>query len=79
VAVVKAVAGSLGADDADPVAVGRATEALSHVIDTAQHRGQIRQDLTIEDLYLLMGSAPLEVSPAARQRWLTLVMDGLKA
>lgn len=76
---VKAVAGSLGAGEGDPVAVHRATEALGQVILRAQQRQQIREDLTIDDLYLLMGSAPVEPSRAGRQRWLSLIMNGLKS
>jgi AcrR family transcriptional regulator len=75
---VKAVAESLGADEPDLGGVHRATEALSQIIDAAQARKQIRADLTIEDLYLLMGSAPMEFSTAARQRWLALVTQGLR-
>jgi AcrR family transcriptional regulator len=75
---VKAVAGSLGADEPDLDGVRRATEALSRIIDAAQARKQIRADLTIEDVYLLMGSAPLELSTTARQRWLALVTHGLR-
>jgi hypothetical protein len=48
------------------------------VIHQAQQRGQLREDLTIDDLYLLMGTAPMELSSAARRRWLSLVTNGLK-
>ena len=74
---VKAVAGSLGAEEPDLGGVHRATEALGQMIQSAQEREQIRDDLTIDDLYLLMGSAPMDLSSAARQRWLSLVMNGL--
>jgi AcrR family transcriptional regulator len=79
VQAVKAVAETLGADEGDPGAVQRATEALGQIIQDAQQRGQIRPDLTIDDLYLLIGSAPMELPRSARQRWLSLVTNGLQA
>jgi AcrR family transcriptional regulator len=79
VQAVKVVAGSLGADEPDLVGVQRATHALSQVIHQAQQRHQLRKDLTIDDLYLLIGSAPMDLPTPARQRWLSLVTQGLKS
>jgi AcrR family transcriptional regulator len=76
---VKAVAESLGADEGDPGAVRRSTQALGEMIHRAQEHGQLREDLTIDDLYLLVGSAPMGMSSAARKRWLSLITTGLAA
>jgi AcrR family transcriptional regulator len=78
VSAVKAVAATLGADGGDPNTVHRATDALSKVIHEAQQQAEIRADLTIDDLYLLIGSAPMELPRSARQRWLSLITDGLR-
>ncbi|TQS29251.1 TetR/AcrR family transcriptional regulator [Microbispora sp. KK1-11] len=75
---VKAAARALNA--ADPAArqdEARATRALDQLIRTAQTQGELRDDLTVDDLYLLFATAPTDQSPAVRARWLTLLLTGL--
>ncbi|WP_240496228.1 hypothetical protein [Streptomyces torulosus] len=74
---VKAAARSLGADPVDRDAEARAGAALAALIQAGQADGDIRQDVTVDDIYLLFSTAPTDRPPAARARWLSLVLTGL--
>ncbi|MFD8725400.1 TetR/AcrR family transcriptional regulator [Streptomyces sp. NPDC059629] len=74
---VKAAARALGADPVDRDAEARAGAALAALIQAGQADGDIHQDVTVDDIYLLFSTAPTDQPPAARARWLTLVLTGL--
>ena len=74
---LKTAATALGAAPANKAGEPRATSALAALIETAQQKGDIQPDVTVDDLYLLFTSAPTDREPAARTRWLTLVLRGL--
>ncbi|WP_185149720.1 hypothetical protein [Streptomyces sp. Ag109_O5-1] len=74
---VKAAARALGADPVDRDAEARAGAALAALIQAGQADGDIQQDVTVDDIYLLFSTAPTNQPSAARTRWLTLVLTGL--
>jgi hypothetical protein len=74
---VKAAAHILGADPVDGDAEARAGAALATLIRAGQADGDIHQDVTVDDLYLLFNTAPTDQPATARTRWLTLVLTGL--
>ncbi|MEV0284045.1 helix-turn-helix domain-containing protein [Kribbella sp. NPDC050820] len=76
-AAVKAAARTLGAGTADEPAEIRARAAVDALIEAAQRDGDLHPDVTVDDFYLLISSAPIDQPPAVRARWLTLVFPGL--
>ncbi|MFF7262462.1 hypothetical protein ACFZCL_19575 [Streptomyces sp. NPDC008159] len=74
---VRAAARALGADPVDRDAEARAGAALAALIRAGQADGDIHQDVTVDDIYLLFSTAPTDQPPAARARWLSLVLTGL--
>lgn len=74
---VKAAAHALGAAPGPTEPEERATAALAALITAAQADGDLHPDVTVEDFYLLLATAPADQPPAARTRWLTLVLPGL--
>ena len=80
---VKAAAYALGADHAAHPAMQevetRVTQALGRLIRTAQAQGGLRADFTLDDLYLMLYTLPADKPPAARARWLALLLAGLTA
>ena len=74
---VKAAARALGANTVDEAAETRAREEVDALIKAAQDDGDLHPDVTADDFYLLISSAPIDQPPAARARWLTLVLPGL--
>ncbi|MFF4802227.1 helix-turn-helix domain-containing protein [Streptomyces sp. NPDC001351] len=74
---VKTAARALGADPVDRDAEARAGAALAALIQAGQADGDIHQDVTVDDIYLLFSTAPTDQPSAARTRWLTLVLTGL--
>lgn len=57
----------------------RAADAIAAIVHAAQREGSVRADLTLADLYLLIESAPTSAPKDARDRWLDLVLDGLRS
>ena len=74
---VKAAARALGAEPVDEAAETRARTAVAALIEAAQQDGELHPDVTVDDFYLLISSAPADQPPAVRARWLTLVFPGL--
>lgn len=74
---VKAAARGLGADDGDPVAEARASDALARIIAAGQSAGAIRLGVSVQDIYLLVATAPTDQERSSRDRWLDLVVTGL--
>ena len=75
---VKAAARALGADPSDQAAEDRAGAALGGLIQIAQADGDLHPDVTVDDFYLLISSAPTDQPADVRARWLTLVLPGLR-
>ena len=74
---VKAAADTLSADVDDSADVQRAHVALQTLVVAAQADGDVRNDLTIDDFYLLVSNAPADQTPAALQRWADLILFGI--
>ncbi|MFQ6394951.1 TetR/AcrR family transcriptional regulator [Nocardia sp. KC 131] len=73
----KAAAQALGADPRVQADEHRASTALATLIRAGQDDRNIHPDVTVDDIYLLFSTAPTDRPPAARDRWLTLVLPGL--
>lgn len=71
----KSAAPALGA--AADVDETRAAAALSELIVMGIAAGQIRQDLTVADIYILISAAPLDQKEPVRARWAALVLPCL--
>ena len=76
---VKAAAHALGADVSGMGAEERGIVALNAIISAGQAEGDLNPDVTVEDMYLIFGSAPTDLPPRARARWLSLILSGLTA
>ncbi|AUS81347.1 TetR/AcrR family transcriptional regulator [Actinoalloteichus sp. AHMU CJ021] len=80
---VKAAAHALNTDHAVHPAMrdleARVTSALGQLLRAAQAQGELRTDCTVDDLYLVLSTFPTDQAPAARVRWLALVLTGLIA
>jgi AcrR family transcriptional regulator len=76
---VKAAAQALGADHGAYKAEARASDALASLIEAGKATGEVHADVTVDDIYLLISSAPTDQPPRARARWLALVLPGLEA
>lgn len=55
----------------------RAAQALDKLIQVGVDAGELRSDLCVADIYLLVDTAPLDHPHRARRRWLDLVEPGL--
>lgn len=67
----------LAADDPGSPA-GRAIGGMTRLLDIARAAGQVRADLTLADLILLIANVPgAEVPAAARDRFVEIVLAGL--
>ena len=75
---IKAVAGALGAGYPDELQ-DRADAALNRLIAAARRERALRDDVTVEDFYLLLDTAPTDVAPAVLHRWRDLMLAGLTA
>ncbi|GIE78515.1 TetR family transcriptional regulator [Actinoplanes philippinensis] len=73
----KAAASAMGTHPGDPAAEQRSAAAVTSMIKAGQTAGDIHPDVTVDDIYLLVNSAPTDQPPAARRRWLALVLPGL--
>jgi AcrR family transcriptional regulator len=76
---VKTAAQALGAQPTNTAGEDRASTALAALIRAGQADGDIQPDVCVDDLYLLFTSAPTDREPAARARWLSLVLRALTA
>ncbi|WP_328989361.1 TetR/AcrR family transcriptional regulator [Kribbella sp. NBC_01245] len=75
---VKAAAQGLGAAGFGEAQIERATKALERLIALAKAEGTLNPDVTVADFALILATAPLEQPPEVRERWLTLVLPGLR-
>jgi AcrR family transcriptional regulator len=74
---VKAAADALNADIDDSHDVQRALGALQSLVGAARTAGAVRDDLSIDDFYLLVTNAPADQPPAVLQRWVDLALFGI--
>lgn len=75
---IKMVAETLGVTDhGDTADEQRAGAALGELLALGQAAGDIRPEVTVDDIYLLMATAPNDQPEPIRQRWLELVLPGL--
>jgi len=59
-------------------AVARSTSAITELLHRAQIAGQVRADLTLADLALLLGAVPgAGTAPHLRERFVDIVITGL--
>lgn len=74
---VKAAAAGLGLQGhGERTDEARAGAALGHLIRSAQDDGDMRPDITVDDIYLLMATAPT-AQPGQINRWLDLILPGI--
>lgn len=77
-AAVKASARGLGLDThGDTSAASRIGGALGELLSLGKKDGDIRPDVTVDDLFLLLTTAPVDQSPATRSRWIELILPGI--
>ncbi|MFC9325542.1 TetR/AcrR family transcriptional regulator [Kitasatospora sp. NPDC057015] len=57
----------------------RVTDAGRNLLARAQADGDMHPDITIEDVFLLVHTAPADAAPAVRDRWLALILAGFAA
>ncbi|MHC6594051.1 TetR/AcrR family transcriptional regulator [Arthrobacter sp. C152] len=76
-AAAKSAAPGLGA--AAGTDESRAAAALSDLIGMGIAAGQVREDLTVADIYLIISAAPLDQPAPVRDRWAALVLPCLTA
>ena len=51
--------------------------AVAELIRLGQRAGDVRDGVTVADIYLLMATAPTDQPDAVQQRWLQLVLPGI--
>ena len=74
---VKAAAAALNAVGDDSGGIGRAYVALQTLIDAARTDQTVRDDLAVDDFYLLVSNAPANQTPAILDRWVELILFGI--
>lgn len=75
---VKAAAKSLGVvGHGDASEEMRAGNALGELIALAQAAGDVRPEVTVADVYLLMATAPADEPAPVRARWFELMLPGI--
>lgn len=75
---VKAAANDLGAVHITSEQLDRGRTALRTLVVAAQADADLRPDVTADDLYLMMISAPTTLEQAARDRWLEILLAGIR-
>jgi AcrR family transcriptional regulator len=76
---VKSAAATLApGTDLSSAAMERAATAIGAVLSAAKGAGSVRADLSVDDVYLLVVSAPYDQGEHALKRWLALVLPGLQ-
>jgi AcrR family transcriptional regulator len=74
---VKAAADALNADVDNSEDVQRAHRALQALIEAARADRAVKEDLSIDDFYLLVANAPAAGPPAVLDRWVELILFGI--
>jgi AcrR family transcriptional regulator len=73
----KAAAATLNADDGNSREVERTRAALQSIIDQARADRSVKDDLSSDDFYLLVGNIPAGQAPAVLDRWVDLILFGI--
>ncbi len=76
---VKAAAQTFGAADMSGEQEERARRAMDILLAAAKADGDIRIDMTSDDLFLFIRTAPASAPKAARARWLEIMLSGISA
>lgn len=58
-------------------AEARAAAALTRLLAIGQQEERVRAGITVEDIYLLISTAPVDQSQAALERWFALMLPGI--
>jgi AcrR family transcriptional regulator len=74
---IKTAAAALGAGD-PPTGEDRGRAAVRMLLSAAQADGDIRPEITPDDAYLIIATAPAALDEARRQRWLEIVLGGVR-
>ncbi len=74
---LKDAAGLLGHHSHSTPAMSRMTHAIEDLLSAGATRGQIREDVSAADIYLLLASLPRDESEERRQRWVHLMLAGI--
>lgn len=75
---IKAAARLLDTVHVTPEQEARGRVALQSLVDAARADGDIRPGITADDIYLIMLSAPAAFKKPARDRWLALILAGVR-
>lgn len=76
---IKAAAAVLGAGHATTEQEDRGRTAIESLLRAAQADGDIRPGITADDVYLIMATAPASLDKVSRDRWLEIVLAGIRA
>lgn len=74
---IKEAARVLDASYMTPALEARGQAAVQVLVDAAIADGDLRSDITADDIIILMLSAPGDLPKPARDRWLELVLSGM--
>ena len=74
---LKAAAEALGGSQGAKAAEARASAAITRLIERGHETSSIPRHVTVEDVYLLVGTAPYDQPASTRDRWLNLMLTGL--
>ncbi len=74
---IKAAAAVLGAGHATTAQEDRGRAAVESLLRAAQADGDIRPEITADDAYLIIATAPASLGKASRDRWLQIVLAGI--
>lgn len=72
-AAMEAIGASKGTDSAE----ARATSAIHRLIELGHDSSSIPRHVTVEDVYMLLATAPYAQPRLVRDRWLNLMLTGL--
>lgn len=76
--IAQAAARHLGLDPhGDTTAETRIGAALAALITLGRAAGDIREDLTVDDVFLLLTTLPIDRPAETRRRWIDLVLPGI--
>ncbi len=75
----KAIAEGLLQPALDGDLEARAAQAITRVMESAVRQGGLRSDISIDDVYLIVGTAPYGQPEATLTRWLDLMLPSLRA
>jgi hypothetical protein len=68
---------AIGASKGTDLAEARATTAIHRLIERGHDSSSIPRHVTVEDVYMLLATAPYGQPRIVRERWLNLMLTGL--